>query len=239
MTEPFSASRADRLMACPASGNLDVTIPGWVPPVVDHSAGAKGKGTEIHEILEKASMLTPSDLRHVITSLEYCAALAQTRRFKHLAEYSVEADWLVTRPRTTMDRVMYVLDEIHVIDWKTGRIPQSVFGNKQMLFYARCAAHLAPNAKGVWVHIVQPWAGGLIESRFITTTELEEFTREALAVEQKLIAKAAEFHVTDHCKFCAAFPHSRGDKGWPLCPTAMSVLYPVLLDEEAILKEML
>ena len=226
-------------MACPASGNLDVTIAGWVPPVVDHEAGAKGKGTLIHKVLEDASMLSPVDLRNVITSLEYYEALAKTRRFKRLAEYKVQAEWLTTKPWTTMDSVLYVQDEIHVIDWKTGRIPQSVFGNKQMLFYARCVAHLAPNAKGVWVHIVQPWADGLIESRFIDTAELAQFTEDALAVEQKLLAKVAEFHVTDHCKFCPAFPHSRGDKGKPLCPKAMSVLYPTLLDEAAILKDML
>ena len=84
----------------------------------------------------------------------------------------------------------------------------------------------------------QPWANGLIESRFVTTQELLEFEEAALEIEAKLLAKTPEFHVTDHCKFCPAFPHSRGDKGKPLCPTAMAVLYPSTLDEDAILREM-
>ena len=39
----------------------------------------------------------------------------------------------------------------------------------------------------------------------------------------------------DHCTFCPANPHSRGDKGSPLCPPMMQKLYPFDVDEDAIL----
>jgi hypothetical protein len=222
-------------MSCSASGNLDVAIHGWVPPVVDPTKGAKGKGSDIHEILEKASMLSASDLENVIKSLQYFTAIAKTRRFKHLAEEMVEVDWLPSKPRTIVDRVLYLSDEIHIFDWKTGRIFVDVNNNDQMMYYALTYAYLASNAKGVWVHIVQPWADNM-ESRFITTNELAAFKARALEAEAKVQSKVIEFHVTDHCKFCPAFPHSRGDKGRPLCPEAMHVLYPMPLDEDAILE---
>ena len=43
----------------------------------------------------------------------------------------------------------------------------------------------------------------------------------------------------DHCKFCAANPHTRGDKGTIMCPPMMDILYPrVTVDEEEILNDL-
>lgn len=235
MTVRFSASNADRLMACPASANLELAIPGWTPPVVDPTAGAKGRGTNMHAVIEQATAFTPKQMLGMAEAIRYVAELRQTRRFKVLTEHTFVADWLQSKPTTTVDLVLYVADEIHVIDHKTGQIEVSVHDNSQLLYYAVSAAPLAPKATGVWLHIVQPWAKGNIEKVFVTTAELLTFMREAQAAEKKILQQDTTFGPSEHCKFCPAYPHSRGDKGRPFCPATMKILYPPKVDEQAFL----
>jgi len=237
MTVRFSASAAPRLMACPASANLELAIKGWVAPVVDHTAGAKGKGSEIHEMFDATAGLSSTDLRHFIDSLEYYYSVRSLRRFKELSEVSVVADWLQTKPSTKVDRVLYLSDELHVFDWKTGKIPVNVAGNEQLLYYAACFIHLAPKAKGVWIHVVQPWANN-VEGVYVSATELAMFMVDAKAAEQRIIDKDVTFGPSDHCTFCPANPMSRGDKGSPLCPAMMQLYYPQHeLDEAALMAD--
>ena len=233
MTERFSASVAARQMACPASANLPLAIPNWVPPVVDEMAGAKGDGTRLHEMLEPIMGLSPKRLGQMAQVLQYMADLRKTRRFTVMVEQKVQATWLTTQPYTTADVVLYTQDEIHVVDFKWGKIPVEVVGNEQLLFYAVCYAPLAPRAKGVTVHVLQPDVG--FESWFADTTVLAKFMADAQAAEKKIQAGDTTFGPSDHCKFCPANPHSRSDKGRPLCPAMMQLLYPGHLDEDAVL----
>lgn len=221
-------------MECHASAHLELAIPNWTPPVVDHMAGAKGKGTRMHEMLEPIWELSASDMRHVTKVVEYIAALRATRRFNVLVEPKIVADWLPSKPGTTSDLVLYVADEIHVIDFKWGKLPVEVVGNKQVLYYARSFAHLAPKAKGVTGHIIQPYAG-VFESWFMDTNELYAFEQKAVATDQAITAGSVAFGPSDHCQFCPAFPHSRSEKGKPLCPATMALLYPPNVDEDEIL----
>ena len=234
MSEPFSASRASRLMACHASAHLELAIPNWREPVVDHMAGAKGKGTRMHEILEPIWDLSAADMAHVVNVIQYVATLRASRRFKVLVEEKVVADWLPSAPSTTVDLVLYVADEIHIIDFKWGRIPVEVVDNKQLLYYARSYAHLAPKASGVMVHIVQPYAGNF-EQWFIDTAELLRFETAAVATDIAITAGSVTFGPSDACTFCPAYPHSRSEKGKPLCPATMALLYPPIIDEDEIL----
>jgi len=230
----FSASNAARFAACPASADLAGAIPGWVPPVVDPMAGQKGRGTNMHALLEQAAQLPVSDLRNYIRALDYYHAIRSTRRFNVLTEESVTADWLQSKPRTTVDVVLHLADELHVMDWKWGKIPVEVIDNEQLLYYAACFAHLAPKAKGVWLHIIQPTADNM-EAWYVSATDLQAFVVRMQQAEAKVLAGDHTFGPSDHCKFCPANPHSRGDKGRPLCPAMMQLLYPPVVDEQAIL----
>ena len=221
-------------MSCHASAHLELAIPNWSPPVVDHMAGAKGKGTRMHEMLEPLWELSTADLKHVGRVVNYVAWIREQRRFNILVEEKVVADWLPSAPSTTADLVLYVADEIHVIDFKWGRIPVEVVDNKQVLFYARSYAHLAPKAKGVTGHIVQPYAD-IIESWFMDTAELLRFETKAVATDNAITAGDVTFGPSDSCMFCPAYPHSRSDKGKPLCPATMALLYPPIIDEDEIL----
>lgn len=231
----FSASAAPMLMQCSASGDLATAIPGWVEPVRDDMAGAKGKGTEIHSILELSAQYTARDMEYIASAMQYVADLRSTRRFKMLTEETTKATWLQQEPLTTVDVVLYTQDELHVVDYKTGKIPVYPQHNPQLMFYAACFAHLSPKAKGVTLHINQPWAG-IQEGWFCSTDELKEFIEDAQLAEQNILSKQLQFVPGDNCTFCPANPHSRGDKGSPLCPAMMNLLYPTEVDEDAILK---
>lgn len=236
--EKFSASMASRLISCSASGDLEHAIPGWTPPIVDDTAGAKGKGTDIHatlqEVVENYSL---KDMRMITQSLEYVSLLRERRRFKVLTEDKRQVQWLVSKPNSTVDLVLYTRDELHIVDYKTGAIRVEVQNNEQLMYYALNYAELAPNAKGVHLHIVQPWANNMSEW-FADTATLAAFKAKALAAEQRLLDGDLTFQPSDHCTFCPANPQSRGDKGTPLCPAMMQLLYPSKVDEEAILNEL-
>ena len=233
----FSASYAAQLMACPGSADLEKSIPGWVAPEVDETKGAKGQGTRMHEYFELAGQLPPSQLRKVAEVLNYMADLRSTRRFQMLTEHTFEAGWLVSKPKTTVDVVLHVSDELHIVDYKWGKIPVDPEWNEQLLYYAVCAVFdgLAPKAKGVWLHILQPNAVNGLRKWYVTATELNQFKLNAQAAEAKVLAGDTTLVPNDHCTFCPANPHSRGDKGSPLCPPMMQKLYPFDVDEDAIL----
>ena len=237
--ERFSASRASRLMSCPGSGNLPLAIPGWTPPEVDPSKGAKGVGSAYHKLLEQIGLMPTRDMRAMAKAIEYVAEIRSLRKFKVLAEATEEAAWLTTKPKTTVDYILYVKDEIHIFDWKTGKIPVYAQDNAQMLFYAVTFGHLAPKAKEAHLHIVQPWAANDdfdgISTYTAPVAELQEFMLEAQDTEQKLINGDTTLSPSDNCTFCPANPHSRSDKGRPLCPAQMQLLYPMRMDESAIL----
>ena len=221
-------------MAYHASAHLELAIPSWTPPVVDDQAGAKGRGKHMHEILEPVWELSATDMEHVTRVITYVAWIRGKRRFNVLVEEKVQATWLPSAPYTTADLVLYTADEIHVIDFKWGKIPVEVVGNKQILYYARSYAHLAPKAKGVTGHIVQPYADNF-ESWFMDTNELVLFETQAVAADVLIAQGDTTFGPSDACMFCPAYPHSRSDKGKPLCPVTMAMLYPPIVDEDEIL----
>jgi hypothetical protein len=109
-----------------------------------------------------------------------------------------------------------------------------VWDNVQTIFYALCAVHLAPKAKGVTIHILQPRADNM-ESQYIPATDLKIWEARLIEAQAKVNAKDLTFGPSDECKFCPAYPHSRSPKGAPLCPATLALLYPPPLDEDEIL----
>ena len=231
----FSASSAARFMACPGSANLELAIPGWVDPVRDDEAGAKGRGSIMHDILHSVSDLTPKEMEGMIEAMDYVLTLRRRRRFKMVAEETLVADWLPSKPKTTVDLALYTQDELHVVDYKTGAIEVQAYQNDQLMFYARTLLHLAPKAKAIGLHILQPWAKTGSSLAVVTRKELLDWADKAIEAEQKITAGDTTLNPSDHCTFCPANPHSRGDKGSPLCPAMMQKLYPMEADEAAIL----
>lgn len=223
-------------MACHASANLEVAIPGYVAPVEDREAdNAANRGTHRHEMLDPIMRLGRADVEGFAKILRYVADLRKTRVFKVLVEEKVKATWLTTEPETTLDLCLYTQDEIHVIDYKWGRIPVYAQGNEQCMYYGVSVSHLAPRAKGVYLHILQP-AIDNFDMHFADTVELKQFMVDAQAAEAQIQAGDVTFGPSDHCKFCPANPHSRASaKSDAKCPTMMRLLYPPVVDEAEIL----
>lgn len=236
MSEKFSASKAKRLMNCHASGNLELAIPGWTPPVDDPTANnAANRGSHMHTIFAAANQLPPNDTQLLGEAIDYAGRLRKKRRFKALVEQPMQADWLLSKPWTTADLVLHVTDELHILDLKTGVIPVSAVENEQLMFYAVTYGHLAPRAKEVHLHIVQPWAD-VVEEWVVRVQRLAQFQAEAQAAELAVLSGDTTFMPGDHCTFCPANPHNRTGRGHPLCPAMMQLYYPsVDVDVDALL----
>lgn len=215
-------------MNCHASVNLPAAIPGWTDgePKVGN---ASDRGSFLHEIMAMVASLPPSEADAIMQAIGYLLALTRKRRFKKLIEEKMQVTWLRFCPTTTPDLVLYVQDELHIIDWKFGKIHVDVNENQQLLYYAATAAHLAPKATGVYVHIVQPldkeW-DATDSVRYIPAQELQAYMQEVQDAETAIDVGDLTFGVGDHCQFCPANPHTRGTKGSPACPAMMRVLYP-------------
>lgn len=234
MPSKFSASNAERLMSCHASANLPAAIPNWVDPepVI---GGMADQGTSMHMIFEAMWALPPSERTMALTIMHYVDDLMRTRRFKKLIEHTFNATWLTGAPETTPDLVLYTNDEIHVIDTKWGKIRVEVVDNKQLLYYDVCVLGLAPKAKVVTNHILQPRADNM-SSAVVTKQEVLDFRQSTIVHDRAIQAGDLTFGPSDHgCMFCPANPHGRGGKGRPLCPVMLDMLYPNRIDEDAIL----
>jgi hypothetical protein len=236
MSQRFSASNASKHMACHASANLPLAIPGWTPPIEDPTANnAANKGTRLHANFADLMQLSSTDVENFSAALEYVAKVRRRRRFTSLIEQEMKATWLVTPTTTTADLVLHTQDELHILDLKTGKTPVDPAENSQLLFYAATYGHLAPKAKGAYLHIVQPWAG-IMDEWFAPTQRIAQFMADALAAEAAIAAGDTTFNPGDHCTFCDANPRSRGAKGYPLCPSLLSLYYPTApIDVDQIL----
>lgn len=235
--ERLSASSASKHMACHASANLELAIPNWTPPEIDPNANnAANRGTAMHDTFASLMVLPVSDVKNFSDALSYVAEVRSRRRFQSLIEHEMRVDWLKTKPSTTADLVLYTQDEMHILDLKTGKIPVTAVENPQLLYYAATYGFLAPKAKGVTLHIVQPWAD-VMEEWYADAARIQQFMLDAKAAEFAIQQGSTMFQPGDHCTFCAANPHGRGAKGAPKCPAMMQLLYPSFTDEAAILSE--
>jgi hypothetical protein len=223
-------------MACHGSANLELAIPNYVAPVEDRSvANAANDGTNRHEIFAKVMDQTAGDLMKMASAIQYVADLRSTRRFKVLIEHKITAWWLQDKPSTTVDLALYTSDELHVLDLKSGKIPVPVHGNAQLKYYGACLSPLAPKAKGITLHVLQPWANGN-DSVWVDNAEIAQFIVDTQATEAAIKAGDLTLSPSDNCQFCPANPHGRGLKGRPLCPVMLDLLYPsTRVDEDEML----
>lgn len=222
----LSASNASQWMSCHASTDLEAAIPGFV--ATKDETFAASKGTAMHDVLALAlDVGTNRDLQDIVSMLDYVAELRKERRFKMLVEYQMLTSWMVRPSVTTADVILYLQDELHVIDHKTGGTvvdPDS----PQLLTYAAAAMAegLAPKAEGVWVHVNQPRADNQVKT-WISRADIALFVAEQMEHERQILAGDLAFGPSPAaCTFCMANPASRGSVGkGELCKVAAGKAY--------------
>ena len=186
----------------------------------------------------------PRQLVFISQALAYVGNLreiAEREATSHLyifSEESFTANWLAQPTKTTVDGAILYNNQLEVIDYKNGTIPVSAAHNDQMLFYAACLLEEEEEAQPIetiTLHIVQPKN---CNSWTITRAFLQAWITQARKAQLRIIDEDRTLVPGDHCTFCPANPHTRGDRGTPLCPAMLEVLYPGSAsdtDEDSIL----
>lgn len=213
--------------------STDLEAAGWI-----HRFGGGVPGqvprAQVQWLMELgAAGFEPRMMRFIADAADYTASLLESLRpgDRVLAEEPMQADWLATSPGTTPDLMIVGPDRLEALDYKSGAIPVSPVDNYQLMFYAACKVHEAPDAAEFTLHVVQP---GNVDSWSAPIVHLHSWMELAREAEARIQAKDTTLSPSAACTFCPANPHSRGDKGAPFCPAMMQKLYPVFIDEEAI-----
>ena len=217
----LSASYSSQWMNCHAATDLETALPGF--ELTRSDTPASTRGTNMHAILAAAIAFgTKSDLDDIVQMLSYVNDLWATRRFNVLVEHKMSMAWMKDPAWTTADVILYLVDELHIIDHKAGSIVVDP-DDPQLKSYgaAARALNLAPKAKGVWLHVNQPKAKNQVKV-WISNEELDAFIAEQQRHEEELLAGDLSFGPQHKaCQFCPANPMSRGAKGNVLCAQAI------------------
>lgn len=240
--QKFSASQAEKFIGCHASADLEVAIPGFKLPENDPdreptlpdnleyivgmidkvstdtgSSKAANRGTLLHACVATllAEFKTAGRLESLVQLFVKLLTVMQSRRFKVLIEVTAVLDWLQRPAPTTADLVLYTSDELHVWDWKFGSMPVDPSA-LQLKMYGIAFMHLAPKAKGVWVHVLQP--GNFAEAYF-SNEQLQDAKDLVMFHEALVLDGDLSFATGKQCEFCPASPFTRGAKGNLSCPT--------------------
>jgi len=181
-----------------------------------------------------AAGVPPRRIMHVVQSLGYVKDLIEEMdqdTLEVFIEAKVPATWLTTSPKTTVDLIIRDKDKMHVLDLKMGDIEVSPIANEQLMYYAETfrqkSAELDLPDKDNWyeditLHIMQR---GFMDEWSLPKTVLTEWVNTVKESEQAILDGDLTMRAGDHCKFCPANPHARGDKGNKACPVMMTVLY--------------
>lgn len=232
----FSASQAERFIACHASADLEVAIPGFILPeddaqrepnipenigfIVDMidkvstdtgSSKAASRGTMLHACVATllAEFMTSGKMEQLTELFIRLTHWMKQRRFKILIEELGWMDWLQQPVPTTADIVMHTNDELHIWDWKFGTMPVNVAA-LQLKIYALVFLPLAPKAKGAWVHVLQP---GNYAEVYFSMDQLLAAKELVIKHEAEVLNGDLTFNTGKQCEFCPASPYTRGAKG--------------------------
>jgi hypothetical protein len=160
----------------------------------------------------------PKLIRFLAEAIEYIAQLLEDGG-EILTEATVTANWLQTKPKTTIDILIRKGNVLYVIDLKAGTMPIPAIENEQLLYYAACFIEDEDDIRLVILQCdnVNEW--------YITREHLFSWMETMKVSEQKILDKDLSFRVGSHCSFCPANPRGRGDRGYPFCPEQIELLY--------------
>ena len=170
-----------------------------------------------------AKSVPPRRILFLAEALEYVHDLMQSMdedTLELVSEATRTVDWLTTRPRTTVDLIVKDKERIHVIDLKMGDIEVSPINNEQLMYYAVTFGAL--DYDRVFLHIIQRNHTDWWEP---PKKVLQTWMKTVQESEAAILAQDLTLSPGEHCKFCPANPHGRGDYGNKSCPAMLSLLY--------------
>jgi len=253
----FSASQAERFIGCHASADLENAIPGFKHPEDDSarepaipdniefiidmidkvskdtgSSRAASRGSMLHACVATllAEFMTSGKMEQLTELFIRLTHWMKQRRFKILIEETGWMHWLQSPAPTTADIVMYTNDELHIWDWKFGTMPVDVAA-LQLKIYALVFLHLAPKAKGAWVHVLQP---GNYAEVYFSREQLEQARDLVIQHEAEVLAGDLSFNTGKQCEFCPASPYTRGAKGNISCTAFITDVVKVRENERPV-----
>lgn len=201
----------------------------------DHGSDIHLDQSHASHLLLDVSLFTPKMMRFIAHGIRVTVSIFQSAigGYNWKAERSYDVGWLKTKPQTTPDFWYYDqrAQKLTVLDYKSGVIPVDAKDNNQLMYYAATVfsgERSVTAAQEFELVILQP---GHDSRHTITVAELLEWMATAQAAEQRIIDGDLTLQPSDKgCTFCPANPHTRGDKGTPLCPAMMQLLYPSVFD---------
>lgn len=221
----FSASGAERWIACPGSVALSEGVP-------DKSSVWSIEGTTAHEVLEHVTKLlwagglsvtevlrnwkwegepNPVMVNHAVNAASFMHRLAIEKDAELLVETRIHAGIIHKDAFGTFDGA--VLDHfgvLDVIDFKYGAgHAVSPYKNLQMIFYAAALAHAHHwNFKRARLWIIQPRIKGYDGPTFweCTMQDLKQYAAEMRKAARRAETNPNEFAEGDHCRWCKAAP---------------------------------
>lgn len=181
----------------------------------------KDQGIETGE--EEQAGIAPRRITFLAEALEYVADLIDALDEDTLelqTEVTKQALWLKTKPNTTVDLILKDEHEMHVIDLKMGDIEVTPIENEQLMYYA--VTFGAAEYDHATLHILQR---KYTDNWRADKKVLEDFQERMQNSEREILDGDIRLTPGDHCTFCPANPHGRGDRGSKACPAMLSLLY--------------
>lgn len=219
----FSASGAERWIACPGSVQLSEGLP-------DRASVYSIEGTTAHEVLEHVTGLLwagglsvtevlrnwkwqgkpdPVMVNHAINAASFMHRLARDKDAELLVETRINASIIHPEAFGTFDGA--VLDHfgvLDVIDFKYGAgHAVSPYKNLQMIFYAAALAHAHHwNFKSARLWIIQPRIKGYDGPTFwqCSMQELKDYAAKLRDAARKAETHPNEYNDGPHCHWCKA-----------------------------------
>jgi hypothetical protein len=194
-------------------------------PVLDTDGNPKVVDGLITTVIAGAP---PRRIQFIADAIDYVADILDELKDKGaddievLIEAKRVADWLVSKPKTTVDLIVrsVKLSIMYVIDLKMGELEVSPQENEQLMYYSKTFG--ADDYDTVVLVILQR---NHIDDWTLVPKVFDKWVNKVLAAEQAIIEGDLTLTPGSHCQFCPANPHGRGDRGNKACPAMMTVLY--------------
>ena len=173
-------------MQCHGSAHLELAIPGYVEPVRDEMAGAKGVGTRMHDSFKEFTLWEYTELIELSELVLEYSGLDWRKRRKYLADITAPeaALWLnMAMPYVPQDRKNLYIKWLVDLDLVEQLPPKMLaYVVDAIEYYATLTRGRSITSKTRQIHAEKSLTCGWLESRPLTTPDVVIVTDDTLDV---------------------------------------------------------